>query len=158
MPIKCVLGRHSVVARGVRNQDHEFGRCHRCGCDLLRVGPAAWKRVPRGYKVVWRPRTGDELADRSAGQAVVGKTVDLRGVTVVGERTYGAQRFALVVLASDDDRSFVQSTDRIGQRGPVSAELQERLRLATQNNPWASLRPDAFPKKARLDDERPKRR
>lgn len=145
MPIKCALGRHSVLARGVRNQDHEFGRCHRCGCDLLRVGPAAWKRVPRGFKVVWRPRTGDELADQSAGQAVVGKTVDLRGVTVVGERTYGAQRFVLVVLASDDDRSFVQSTDQLYGPGTLSAELQERHGLATPTNPWASLRPGAYP-------------
>ena len=71
------------------------------------------------------------MADQSAGQAAVGKTVDLRGVTVVGERTYGAQRFALVVLAATDERRYVDGTDQI--RGPtlVSAEMEQGLKSFT---------------------------
>lgn len=126
MSIACALGRHVVVDRGVSNREHQFGRCGRCSCDLVRVG-SAWKRVPKGFKVVWRPRTGSAEADVSAGQAAIGREVDLKGVTVVGERAYGAQRFALVILNAKDDRSYAGSTDRLDAPGAIAAQMENRL-------------------------------
>ncbi len=126
MAISCIFGRHSVADRGVRNGQHEFGRCDRCRCDMMRNG-SAWKRVPKGYKVVWRPRTGNALADEVAGQAAVGREVNLKGVTVVGERRYGAQRFALVILNANDERSYAGGVDRLGTSGAVAAQMEIRI-------------------------------
>lgn len=127
MALSCLLGRHRVVTRGVRNGRYEFGRCDRCRCDLLRA-ESDWRRVPKGFKVVWRPSTGDEALDTHAGAAAVARTVDLHGVTVVGERTFGAQRFALVVLNASDERSYAALADEVGTSG-ANAERMARAAL-----------------------------
>ena len=124
MGILCKIGGHRPVARGVRNKDREFGRCERCRCDLMHDG-MGWKQVPKGYKVVWRPRTGNELADRSAGAAAVGREVTVKGV-VVGERCFGSQRFALVRLNAEDDRSYRGGVDQLGTPGAVALQMESR--------------------------------
>lgn len=126
MGFLCKMRGHRPVARGVRNSDREFGRCDRCRCDLMRDG-SDWKAVPKGYKVVWRPRTGNEVADRSAGAAAVGREVTIKGV-VVGERCYGSQRFALVRLNADDDRSYRDAVDKVGTSGGVALQMESRAR------------------------------
>jgi hypothetical protein len=117
--LSCWLGRHVAVERGVRNHNHEFGRCDRCRRDLIRHGER-WKPVPKGYRVVWKPRTGDVVGDQSAGVASVEREVTVRGV-VVGERSYGAQRFALVRLNAEDERSYV---DKPLSSGPASKQVK----------------------------------
>ena len=124
MGFLCKIGGHRPVARGVRNSDREFGRCDRCRCDLMRDG-SDWKAVPKGYKIVWRPRMGNDIADRSAGAAAVGREVTIKGV-VVGERCYGSQRFALVRLNADDDRSYRGAVDEVGTRGAVALQMESR--------------------------------
>lgn len=49
----CMRGKHDVAANGVRNQGLEFGRCGRCGRDLIR-SRHQWRTVPQGFRVVWR--------------------------------------------------------------------------------------------------------
>lgn|GEM_PF-7036892 len=49
----------------------------------------------------------------------------------MGERTYGAQRFALVVLAANDERSYADGTDHIGGKSLVSAEMEQGLKSFT---------------------------
>jgi hypothetical protein len=116
MGISCALGRHEVVTRGVGNGAFEFGRCLKCACDVMRSG-RTWKRVPKGYKVVWRPIETPACGPVRHTAAAVGREVDLRGVTVVGERTYGTQRFALVVLNAKDRRDYRAMVDRLGTDG-----------------------------------------
>lgn len=124
MAISCLVGRHSVIAGGVRNGDHEFGRCEHCRRDLMRsAARAGWKPVPKGFRIVWRPRTGIAAAGDEAGQAAVGQEVTLRGVTVVGERRFGSQRFALVVLNARDDRHYGGTVDALGKSGAVAAAM-----------------------------------
>lgn len=53
MTYSCNSGRHAVASPGVRNQGFEFGKCTRCGRDLLRSG-GDWRTVPKGFRVVWR--------------------------------------------------------------------------------------------------------
>lgn len=54
MSLICsLLGHKPDPARVMWNQDICFGKCARCGCDLVRSGDAPWQ-VPRGYRVVWR--------------------------------------------------------------------------------------------------------
>ena len=55
MPLLCLLGHKVDPARVMWNQDICFGKCVRCGCDLVRSGDAPWQ-VPRGYRVVWREK------------------------------------------------------------------------------------------------------
>lgn len=134
MAIACMLGRHTVVERGVRNGSYEFARCDRCRCDLMRGESRPWERVPKGFKVVWRPRAGD--GNIPAGTAAFAREVDLRGVTVVGERTYGAQRFALVVLNAKDERDYGAMVDPLGMDGPVAARIaQPRAQSASPREP-----------------------
>lgn len=121
MAIACLLGRHAIVDRGVRNGSWEFARCDRCRCDLMRKQARSWQRVPRGFKVVWKPKAAGGV--EPAGAAAFGRQVDLRGVTVVGERTYGAQRFALVVLNAQDERDYSAMVDPLGMDGPVAARV-----------------------------------
>lgn len=124
MAIACLLGRHAIVARGVRNGSYEFARCDRCRRDLKRGHDGVWKRVPKGFRVVWKPRTGEGSEDIvPAGTAAFAREVDLRGVTVVGARTYGAQRFALVVLNANDERDYAALVDPLGMDGPVAARI-----------------------------------
>lgn len=128
MAIACLLGRHAIVDRGVRNGSYEFARCDRCRCDLMRNESRPWERVPKGFKVVWKPRTSEGAhagGIAPAGAAAFGRQVDLRGVTVVGERTYGAQRFALVVLNANDDRDYRAMVDPLGMDGPVAARVAQ---------------------------------
>jgi hypothetical protein len=129
MAISCAIGRHEVVARGIRNGKYEFGRCLRCACDMMR-SERDWKRVPRGFKVVWRPQVAGGSAVAQPGAAAIGRQVDLRGVTVVGERSYGAQRFALVVLNAKDQRSYGGMVDPLGTSGQISSAMENRSLIA----------------------------
>lgn len=116
MGIACILGRHEVVTRGIGNGAYEFGRCLRCACDLMRSG-REWKRLPKGYKIVWKAKDMPAAGAVKHDAAAVGREVDLKGVTVVGERSYGAQRFALVVLNAKDRRDYGAMVDRLGTDG-----------------------------------------
>ncbi|MEA3013859.1 MAG: hypothetical protein QOD42_2404 [Sphingomonadales bacterium] len=53
MSKSCGDGKHVALARPVRNQGFEFGRCRKCGRDLVR-SRRAWRTVPAGFRVVWR--------------------------------------------------------------------------------------------------------
>jgi hypothetical protein len=51
----CSLLGHKAKRGSARwNGSICFGRCGRCGCDLVRTVNGFWQ-APRGYKVVWRP-------------------------------------------------------------------------------------------------------
>lgn len=49
--MKCLFAGHD--AEPVRNQGLEFGHCRHCRRDLLRTN-RRWRRVPRGFRVVWQ--------------------------------------------------------------------------------------------------------
>ncbi|HEV2746288.1 MAG TPA: hypothetical protein VGW34_03195 [Allosphingosinicella sp.] len=54
MRLLCALGSHRVDPGTARwNGGHCFGKCRRCGRDLVRTGAGRWQ-VPHGYRVVWR--------------------------------------------------------------------------------------------------------
>lgn len=53
--ILCRLGRHAAEPDPVWNHGYFFSRCRTCGTDLIRTASGEW-HVPRGRKVVWRPR------------------------------------------------------------------------------------------------------
>jgi Mrp family chromosome partitioning ATPase len=55
----CRLGLHRVNSATVWNGDVGFSRCIRCNCEMVRRPGAPWQEVPRGYTVVWRPKTVD---------------------------------------------------------------------------------------------------
>jgi hypothetical protein len=127
MAIRCALGMHVVISRGVRNGHHVFGRCDRCGVDMT-LSKSGWAPVPKGFRVVWRPRT--ELTGPKSGPppgtAAFAKEVDLQGVTVLGERSYGGQRFALVVLNQRDERDYRLLSDQLGTTGEVAVKVAKR--------------------------------
>ena len=56
MPILCSLGFHRPSPDQVWNKGWYFTSCARCGTDLVRTGSGKW-HVPKGQKVVWKPRT-----------------------------------------------------------------------------------------------------
>ena len=56
MKIFCRLGSHEAIEATFWNNGNYFTTCRRCGQALVR-GEGPWRAVPRGYKVVWKPRT-----------------------------------------------------------------------------------------------------
>ena len=58
MRILCLVAGHRPVPSNIWNDGHYFSRCSNCDCEMIGRG-GAWRRVPRGYKVVWRPRTAE---------------------------------------------------------------------------------------------------
>ena len=74
MPFPCIIIGHRQGGRILTNGGLDFGRCRRCGSDLIRRQGGAWKE-PAGYRIVWpaeRPRPVQKavaaiaLPDRSA--------------------------------------------------------------------------------------------
>jgi hypothetical protein len=60
MDIFCKLGKHSAEPSDRWNDGYYFTRCARCGIDLIKRS-SDWRAVPRGYRVVWRPRQSWEI-------------------------------------------------------------------------------------------------
>jgi len=112
------------VQGGVRNGQYEFGRCTRCAVDMMRR-ESGWKPVPKGFRIVWKPR-GANGRPGAGGEGAFAQQVDLRGVTVVGERSYGGQRFALVVLNQTDARSYRALSDEAGTCGEIARQVEAR--------------------------------
>lgn len=56
MGLLCELGRHEPVAAMVWNEGYHFSRCRHCDNDIIRRNQK-WRLVPKGYRVVWKPRT-----------------------------------------------------------------------------------------------------
>ncbi len=69
MRIRCLAGRHAAAPGAIRNQGFEFGRCGRCGRDMVRSG-SRWRLVPKGFRVVWK-RTPGRQAEVSAMQLLL---------------------------------------------------------------------------------------
>ena len=58
----CILAGHGAdPARARWNAGICFGKCVRCGRDVVRSATGQW-RVPRGYRVVWRPAMVAQVA------------------------------------------------------------------------------------------------
>lgn len=56
MALLCDLGFHRPSPDETWNKGWYFTTCSRCGADMIRTGSGKW-RVPKGRKVVWKPRT-----------------------------------------------------------------------------------------------------
>jgi len=64
----CSLKGHRASEPTITNQGRTFGRCARCGKDLLRVG-GAWQTAPKGMRIVWaadRPKAAEPTAAAEA--------------------------------------------------------------------------------------------
>lgn len=61
MRILCKLKRHTPMPNAIWNAGHSFTRCGGCGCDLIRGHAGEWHTPPRGYAVVWKPRSEREM-------------------------------------------------------------------------------------------------
>jgi hypothetical protein len=70
MHLSCLIGRHAPLPPAARNQGFRFSRCRCCGHDMVSSG-RSWRRVPRGFRVVWRQ--GARSAAASAAGAKSGQ-------------------------------------------------------------------------------------
>lgn len=57
----CRVGWHTPSTQEIWNDGHHFTRCDRCGEDLVRPPAGKWGRVPKGFRVVWKQRTADDI-------------------------------------------------------------------------------------------------
>jgi hypothetical protein len=53
MGVMCGVAGHAARNAGLWNEGYFFGKCRRCGQDLIRTD-GGWFPVPRGYQVAWR--------------------------------------------------------------------------------------------------------
>jgi hypothetical protein len=58
MNILCKLAGHRPVPSNIWNDGYYFSRCSNCDCEMIGRG-GEWRTVPRGYRIVWRPRPTD---------------------------------------------------------------------------------------------------
>ena len=123
MGMICTEGKHHALPRPIRNQGFEFGRCARCGRDLVR-SRRAWRAVPQGFRVVWR-RDPPGATDTCAAQLDLNLAPAAATPPSAAEGARGRSRIAagaeLVLL---------------GLRGLASI-VAERTRL------WLRTRPEA---------------
>jgi hypothetical protein len=59
MGILCRLAGHKAAPSNIWNNGHFFSRCTICDCEMIGRG-GSWRTIPRGYRVVWRPREESE--------------------------------------------------------------------------------------------------
>ena len=70
MGLKCIFGRHAAAAGLMWNAGHYFSKCTHCRCDLIRGrGASGWDTVPRGYRIVWKQRTENDVDWNAANSA-----------------------------------------------------------------------------------------
>ena len=55
MGVWCRMGSHRPVPSDRWNDGYYFSCCADCGIDLISRG-GKWQPVPKGYRVVWKPR------------------------------------------------------------------------------------------------------
>lgn len=60
MGILCGLGKHEPLAGKIWNDGFYFSRCKSCETEIIRRADS-WRAVPKGYRVVWKPRTAGDL-------------------------------------------------------------------------------------------------
>lgn len=74
MNIFCGTGTHVPGVGPIWNDGYYFTQCARCGRQMIKPGGGdRWRSVPKKYRVVWKPRTQDDVdwtAGRTAGHAV----------------------------------------------------------------------------------------
>jgi hypothetical protein len=119
MSKSCGDRKHVALARPIRNQGFDFGRCRKCGRDLVR-SRRAWRTVPAGFRVVWR-RDPPGAGHASAAQLKLALNLPENGLPpVAGRQSRLAAAVELVLL---------------GVRG-LAAAVAERTRL------WLRTRPE----------------
>ena len=57
MRLLCLLTKHQPIPSNIWNDGYYFSRCSGCDCEMIGRG-GRWQSIPRGFKVVWRPRDG----------------------------------------------------------------------------------------------------
>lgn len=60
-PLLCRFGLHKARPSNIWNDGYYFSSCVRCDQSMLRTPEEKWHVVPRGLRVVWRPRTKDDI-------------------------------------------------------------------------------------------------
>jgi hypothetical protein len=57
----CKVGWHAPSTQEIWNDGHHFTRCNRCREDLVRPPAGRWSEAPKGFRVVWKDRTEDDI-------------------------------------------------------------------------------------------------
>lgn len=108
--LACVLGHHAPVPDEVRNQGFAFTRCRHCRRDLVRSAKA-WRTVPKGFRVVWRPGKRKQ-AEQSAAQLLLNlPQMPGRALTVVHQAGEGGLPLGFISLAGAGLRMLLWRLD-----------------------------------------------
>ncbi len=121
MRLSCPDRKHVALPRPIRNQGFDFGRCRRCGRDMVR-SRRAWRAVPEGFQVVWRREPPGKM-EASAAQLKL--NLEEHRLSPASPASFGRGRRRLATAAE----LFV-----LGLRGLASV-VAERARL------WLRTRP-----------------
>jgi CheY-like chemotaxis protein len=116
--ITCAVRGHAPGPEQIENDGIAFGRCRRCGTDLIRRS-GRWQPVPKGFRVAWRPRAD---SDQAAAEP---------------------ETQAATVLVCDDDPLILDLLDyRLSARGyrvELARDGQEGLARVAERRPDAMV-------------------
>jgi hypothetical protein len=82
MRFDCLFGQHKPVLPAARNQGFQFSRCRGCGRDMVRSG-RSWRRVPKGFRVVWR-KARSQARPGAAPASAATPSVGRQGMAMTG--------------------------------------------------------------------------
>jgi CheY-like chemotaxis protein len=141
MSVACALRGHAPGPDQVGNRGYTFGRCRRCGADLIRRGDV-WQPVPKGYRIVWNappPAAGtDGAAAGASADATAASPTDAAEPPPPVERALVRK----TILVADDDPLILDLLEhrlvRRGYRTVLARDGREALEQV------AEFRPDAI--------------
>lgn len=127
--LACALGHHAPLTGEVCNQGFAFTRCRHCWRDLVRSAKA-WRAVPKGFRVVWRPGKRKE-AEQNAAQLLLNlPQAPGRALAVIHQAGEGSSPLAFIGFAGAGLRMLLwRLTDRLQPLWLASKARPQVLRL-----------------------------
>lgn len=130
--LRCRLLEHAAMPGRLRDGEHEFAMCVRCGADLQRLlGGEEWAEVPAGEAIDWRRRdvgsSASAVAARMQLPPAPRRHAPRNAISAEGrgQRRMRPRRSALLELTGQ----FVLDTivDRIRRPAPAAREASRSL-------------------------------
>jgi len=146
MTIACRLKGHDPSPDETCNGGRCFTRCRRCGADLVSSG-GEWHKVPKGYRVVWKP--AEETVPEAPTAPVPASQPEPLAPPPPRPRPSATSAAGHILVCDDDPLVADLLSHRLAARGyrvSVAADGREALARVAEARPDAILLDAMMPK------------